>query len=91
MATTLPGNVLCLLSSALAHVTVKTEVARTWPTVVREVGEAIMPGFEEVWLTLEAHGLPEEETTKLLDSMRESMAHAIDLEEIHAEGERSVG
>jgi hypothetical protein len=87
MATTLPGNVLCLLSSALAHVTVKTAVARTWPTVARRVGEAIMPGFEEVWLTLEAHGLPEEETTKLLDSMRQSIAHAIELEEIHAKDE----
>jgi hypothetical protein len=86
MAATLPGNVLCMLSSALGHDTVKAEVARTWPTVARRVGETILPGFEEVWVTLQQeHGLPEEETKKLLDSMKRSLAHAIELEEIQAE------
>ena len=84
MATTMPGNVLCMLSSALGHVTVKTEVARAWPTVARQVGETIMPGFEEVYEVLKSHGLPEEEVEKLLESMRRSIAYAIELEEIHA-------
>ncbi|HVM56138.1 MAG TPA: hypothetical protein VMT74_01665 [Gaiellaceae bacterium] len=85
MATTLPGNVLCMLSQSLMHATVKVEVARTWPTVARRVGETLMPGFEDVYSTLEAHGLPEDECEKLLDSLKRAIAAAKELEELDAQ------
>jgi hypothetical protein len=80
MATTFPGNILCMLSHSLSHATVKTEVAKTWPTVARKVGEDLLPGFESVYEALEAHGLPSEESAKLIASVKEAIASAMELE-----------
>jgi hypothetical protein len=44
MATTWPAHVLRMLTLALEHCPVKKEVAYTWPTVTRKVGETVRPG-----------------------------------------------
>jgi hypothetical protein len=85
MATTFPGNILCMLSHSLSHATVKTEVAKTWPTVARKVGEELVPGFEAVYKALESHGLPEEEGAKLIASVKEAIESAKELEAMHEE------
>jgi hypothetical protein len=74
IATTAPGNVLCLLARALGHCTVKKEIAFTWPAVVRAVGETVLPGYEAVYRVLREHGLPDNTSAALLDSMREAIA-----------------
>lgn len=80
MATTFPGDVLCMLSQALSHASVKTEVAKTWPTVARRVGEDLLPGFRAVYGALEAHGLPEKEGEKFLEVVKTTIALAAELE-----------
>jgi hypothetical protein len=82
MATTFPGNILCMLSESLAHATVKEEVAKTWPMVARRVGETLLPGFQAVYEALEVHGLPEAESAKLLESVKVAIASAAELEGI---------
>jgi hypothetical protein len=85
MATTFPGTILGLLAHALSHATVKTEVAKTWPTVARKGGEDLMPGFETVYAALGEHGLPEEEAEKMSAVLQESIDLARELEEIDAQ------
>lgn len=82
LATTAPGNVLCLLSFALGHCTVKQEVAYTWPSVARAVGETVLPGYEAVYEALRRHGLPDDASAALLDSMRETIAAAAEMEDL---------
>jgi hypothetical protein len=91
MATTFPGNILCLLSQSLAHATVKEEVAKTWPTVARSVGENLLPGFQAVYEALEAHGLPEAESAKLLGSVKQAITSAAELEAMHFEDQTAAG
>lgn len=91
MATTFPGNILCMLSHSLSHATVKREVAKTWPTVARKVGEELLPGFEAVYEALEAHGLPGDESAKLIASVKEAIASAGELEAMVIEDEPVAG
>lgn len=86
MATTMPGNVLCLLTTfAVAHCPVKTEVAYTWPTLARKVGQTIMPGYEAVYRVLEEHGMKDNNVTALLNALQKSIAATAEMEEIVAE------
>lgn len=85
LATTAPGNVLCQLSLALGHCTVKEEVAHTWPTVARSVGETVLPGYEAVYEALGKHGLKDDQMAEMVEAMREAIAAATEMEEIVAE------
>jgi hypothetical protein len=86
MAATMPGNTLCMLALALGHLTVKEEVAQTWPTVVRQVGQTVLPGYEAVYGVLEEkHGLLSDETAELLGRIRSAIEAAAEMEGIVAD------
>jgi hypothetical protein len=90
LATTAPGNALCQLSVVLGHCTVKEEIAYTWPSVARAVGETVMPGYEAVYEALREHGLEDEAVADMLDALRSAIAAAVEMEQIVAEARDST-
>jgi hypothetical protein len=85
LATTAPANVLCQLSLSLGHCTVNKEVALTWPTVARSVGETVLPGYQAVYEALKKHGLTDKAEAEMLQTLRVAIASAAEMEEIVSE------
>ncbi len=85
LATMAPANVLGMLSLALEHLTVKEEVARTWPRVARRVVEEIIPGYEGVIAALAHHEVGQDTSAAMLEGLQETLDHACELERLTAE------
>jgi hypothetical protein len=95
IATTMPGLALMDLAAAAGHVPVRAtpeEGVLVWATMLRQVAEALEPGFKAVWSAAEPDELEEDEVgEKLREALDATLRHARELEQIAHEVSQKPG